>query len=70
MVRLERKGVHRVQLLDNLPIESPQETLQDALNQFNGSVYNAATIAAIQNVLDRWNYIHQDNVTFNDITMN
>jgi hypothetical protein len=53
-----------------MPMDDPPQTLEEALSVFVGEVDNAATRARIQFTLDRWNMIHDTDVTMYELNFN
>lgn len=43
------------------------QPLMENLNQFVGMPNTEATRAAIKSVLDRWNFLYNDNITIEDL---
>ena len=47
----------------------PLDALQGELNQFIGEPNTAVTRARIQNILFRWNYLNNENLTIDDLNI-
>ena len=47
----------------------PLEQLQAELNQFIGETNTEVTRARIQNILFRWNYLNNENLTIDDLNI-
>lgn len=60
-------GGYRVEVVQQAI--QPLPTLEERLNEFIGHPNNEVTRAAIQAVLERWNFENNDNITLNDLNL-